>query len=119
MTTDRQKRCKCGSDVADLLNDIHILEGNIVRVTEEQLPTHIESFKLSTNSIYGGIRSVEESCGIDASTQWHTSLETDNKVDELRTTKGRMELSEKKIAIINDLSQIKYQITEKVRKCSK
>ncbi len=119
MATDRQKVCKCGIDVADLLNDINILNGNVVRVTEEQLPTHMESFKLSINSIYSGIRKVEESCGIDASGQWHTSLETDNKIDELGTAKGRIGLSEKKIAIINDLSQIRYQVTEKVRKCSK
>ena len=84
MATDRQKVCKCGINVADLLNDIHILNENMIKVTTEQIPTHMESFKLSINSIYGGIRKVEESCGIDASVQWHTSLETDNKIDQLK-----------------------------------
>lgn len=119
MATDRQKVCKCGINVADLLNDIHILNENMIRVDVGQLPTHIESFKLSINSIYGGIRKVEESCGIDASAQWHTSLETDNKIDQLKNVQDRLGLSNKKVDILGDLSQIRYQITEKVRKCSK
>lgn len=117
--SDRQKVCKCGIDVADLLNDIKILDGNMIRVNIEDIPTHMEAFKLSINSIYKNIRKVEESCGIDATSQWNTSLETDNKIDELPTVNDRIRFSKKKIDILSDLSQIRYQVTEKVRNCSK
>ncbi len=119
MPTDRKKICKCGIDAIDLLNNIKILDENMVKVDIEKLPTHIESFKLSINSIYGGIRSIEESCGIDATNQWHIALETDNKIDELPTINERTRFGEKKLDILNDLSQIRYQITEKMRSCSK
>lgn len=119
MSTNRNKICKCGIDAIDLLNNIKILDENMVKVDIEKLPTYMESFKLSTNSIYGGIRSVEESCEIDATNQWHTVLETDNKIDELPTIKERTRFGEKKLDILSDLSQIRYQITERVRSCSK
>jgi len=119
MLASRKKICKCGIDAIDLLNDIKIFDENIVKVDIEKLPTYMESFKLSTNSIYGGIRKVEESCEIDATNQWHTILETDNKVDELPTINERTRFGEKKLDILSDLSQIKYQITEKMRNCSK
>lgn len=119
MATDRQRICKCGTDIADILNDIHILEGNIIRVNMEEIPSYTDAFKLSTNSIYKGIRKVEESCAIDARDQQNTSSTIDSKIGELQTAKDRIKFSEKKIGIFNDLSQIRYQITEKVRKCSK
>lgn len=118
MPTDRKKICKCGIHVADLLGDITTLDKNMKEVDIEKLPTYMESFKLSINSIYRGVRNVEESCGIDAADQWHTTLLTDDKIDELRTIKDSIGFGEKKIAIFGDLSQIKYQITEKVRRCS-
>ena len=119
MPSDRNKICKCGINSIDLLNDIKTLDENMKNVDMEKLPIYMESFKLSINSIYKGIRKVEESCGIDATNQWHTTLQTDNKIDELSTIKDPIGFGEKKVGIFSDLSQIKYQITEKMRNCSK
>lgn len=115
---DRKKICKCGIHVADLISDITTLDKTMKEVDIVKLPIYMESFKLSINSIYRGLRNVEDSCGIDASDQWHTALQTDNKIDDLNTIKDRIGFGEKKIDIFGDLSQIKYQTTEKIRRCS-
>ena len=52
MTTDRQKICKCGANVAEFLNDISIFEENLRRVKEEESVTYMPAFKSSINSIY-------------------------------------------------------------------
>ncbi len=49
----------------------------------------------------------------------HTSLETDNKIDKLQTVKDQIRFNEKRADIFSDLSQIRYQVTEKVRNCSR
>lgn len=119
MTTDRQKICKCGINVAEFLNDISIFEENLRRVKEEESTTYIPAFKSSINSIYSNINKIEDDCSIDTSdTKWgHADIF--NKIEKMEVMKDPIKFNEKKSDIFSDLGRIRYGIVQKVKGCSK
>jgi hypothetical protein len=119
MTTDRQKICKCGANIAEFLNNISILEGNLRIVTMEKSTTYIPAFKSSINSIYSNINKIEDDCAIDTiDVKWSHS-DIFNKIEKMEIIKDSTNFNEKKSDIFSDLSRIRYGIVEKVKDCSK
>jgi hypothetical protein len=119
MTTDRQKVCRCGTNVAEFLNDISILEGNIKIVTLEKADIYIPAFKDSINSIYGNINKIEDNCSIDArDTKWGSS-DLFNKIEKMETIKDPTKFNGIKPDILTDLSRIRYGVVQKVKDCSR
>lgn len=119
MTTDRQKICKCGTNTAEFLNDISILEGNLRIAKVEESAIHVPAFKSSIHSIYSNINKIEDDCGIDArDTKWSYSGIFD-KIEKMETIKDSTKFNEKKSDIFSDLSRIRYGVVQKVKDCSK
>ncbi len=119
MTTDRQKTCKCGDNVADFLNDISILEENLREVNIEKTGTYIPAFKESINSIYRNINKIEDHCGIDASNTKRSSSNIFNKVELIESIHDSKKFNEQKSDILVDLSRIRHSVTQKVKDCAK
>ena len=119
MTTDRQKVCKCGANVAEFLSDIRILEGNLKIAKAENSSIYIPAFKSSINSIYRNINKIEDDCGIDASTpKWgHAGLF--DKVEKIEAIKDPKKFDESRADMIRDLDTLTYGVVQKVKDCSK
>ncbi len=119
MTTDRQKRCRCGANVAEFLSDIRILEMNLKTAKVENSSIYISSFKSSVNSIFTNINKVEDDCDIDANKiKWsHASLY--DKVEKMEAAKDPKEFNEKRADMIQDLDRMTYGVIQKVKECSK
>lgn len=120
MTTDRQKVCKCGANVAEFLSDIRILEGNLKNSESGKFfYIYISAFKSSMNSIYRNINKIEDDCGIDASTpKWgHAGLF--DKIEKIEAIKDPRKFDEKRADIIRDLDSITNSVIQKVKDCSK
>ena len=119
MPTTRQEICKCGTNVAEFLNDISIFEDNLKRVKEEESATFIPAFKSSVNSIYSNIGKIEDDCGIDThGIRWSNS-DIFNKIEKIEAIKDSTKFNEKKSDILSDLSRIRYGIVQKIKDCSK
>lgn len=117
MTTDRQRVCKCGAHVAEFLNDISILEGNLRIVTPEKSDIYIPAFKDSVNSIYGNINKIEDNCNIDArDVKWGWS-DIFHKIEKMEVTPAK--LNDMRSDILVDLGRIRYGVVQKVKDCSK
>lgn len=119
MTTDRQKICKCGINIAEFLNDISIFEGNLRIVKCEESSIYIPAFKLSINSIYNNINKIEDDCGIDVSNTKWSSADVFNKIEKLESIKDPIKFNAEKSDIFSDLSRIRHGIVQKVKDCSK
>ena len=119
MTTDRQKICKCGANVAEFLADIRIFERNLRIAKAENSAIYIPAFKSSINSIYSNINKIEDDCGIDArDTKWSHS-DIFNKIEKMEVIKDSIKFDEKRSDILIDLDRITYGIVQKVKDCSK
>lgn len=117
--TDRQNTCKCGTNVAEFLNDISILEGNLRIVTVEKSDIYIPAFKGSINSIYSNINKIEDDCSIDANKIKWGSSDVFNKIEKMETVKDSAKFDNIKSDILTDLSRIRYGVVQKVKDCSK
>lgn len=119
MTTDRQKVCKCGANVAEFLSDIRILEGNLKIAKVENSSIYISAFKSSVNSIYRDINKIEDDCSIDASKpKWgHAGLF--DKIEKIETIKDPKKFDESRADMIRDLDTLTYGVVQKVKDCSK
>lgn len=115
----RQEICKCGTNIAEFLNNITILEGNLRIVKVEESATYIPAFKSSINSIYSNINKIEDSCGIDANKIKWSHADIFNKIEKLETTKDSTKFNEKKPDIFTHLSRIRYDVVQKIKDCSK
>lgn len=119
MTTDRQKICKCGVNVAEFISDIRIFEMNLKIAKVENSAIYIPAFKSSINSIYSNINKIEDDCSIDASdTKWGHS-DIFNKIEKMEVIKDSKKFDEKRADIIQDLDRIIYGVVQKVKDCSK
>ena len=119
MTTDRQKICKCGANVAEFISDIRILEMNLKIAKVENSEIYIPAFKSSINSIYRNINKIEDDCGIDASkTKWGHS-DIFNKIEKMEAITDSTEFNKKRADILQDLDRITYGVVQKVKDCSK
>lgn len=102
MTDTRQKICKCGINVAEFLNDISILEGNLREVKVEKSDIYIPALKGSINSIYSNINKIEDDCSIDAhDTKWAYS-DIFNKIDKMETIKDPTKFNDIKPDILTE-----------------
>ena len=119
MVTDRQRVCKCGDDMAEFLNDVSILEGNLREVNLEKSDIYIPSFRLSINSIYKNVNKIEDDCYIDATDAKFGSSEVLNKIDKMEATKYQKQFGENTSDILTDLSRIRYGVMQKIKDCSK
>lgn len=119
MTTDRQRVCRCGANMAEFLNDISILEANLRIVKAEKSDIYIPAFRESVNSINRNIRKIEDDCSIDARDAEHGSSYIYNKIDQMETIKDPKQFDEKTSDILTDLSRIRYGVVQKVKDCSK
>ena len=119
MVTDRQRTCRCASNMAEFLNDISILEPQLRIVKVEQSNVYIPAFKLSINSIYKNINKIEDDCYIDTSAAKFGSADVFSKIEQMETTKDQKQFSEKASDILTDLSRIRYGIVQKVKECSR
>jgi len=119
MTTDRQKVCKCGANVAEFISDIRILEGNLKIAKVENSSIYIPAFKSSVNSIYRDINKIEDDCSIDASTpKWgHAGLF--DKIEKIEAIKDPKKFDESRADMIRDLDTLTYGVVQKVKDCSK
>lgn len=115
---DRQKVCKCGNAVGDLLVRTGELEELLMRVKIEESPFHMSYFKESINYIYGGIGNVEEFCTIDAREEQRHSVKVFDKISKIQETKSSARFYQERNDALNNLNRIKRGIMEKVRKCS-
>lgn len=119
MVTDRQRTCRCGAYMADFLNDISILEGNLREVNIEKANVYIPAFKESVNSIYRNINKIEDDCNIDANTIKWSSSDVFNKVETMEHVQDSKKFNEKRADILTDLSRIRYGVVQKVKDCAK
>lgn len=119
MTTARQQTCKCGTNVAEFLNDISIFEENLRIVKVEESATYIPAFKSSVNSIYRNIGKIDDDCGIDTSQIRWGYADIFNKIDKMETIKDPKKFNEIKPDILSDLSRIRHGVVQKVKDCSK
>lgn len=119
MTTDRQKVCRCGANVAEFISDIRILEMNLKIAKVENSSIYIPAFKSSVNSIYRDINKIEDDCSIDASKpKWgHAGLF--DKIEKIEAIKDPKTFDEKRADIIRDLDSITNGVIQKVKDCSK
>jgi hypothetical protein len=117
MTTDRQRVCKCGANVAEFLNDISILEANLRLVKVEKSDVYIPAFKESANSIYRNIRKIEEDCSISASDIELDSISS--KIYQMETIKDQKQFDKKTSDTLTDLSRIRHGVVQKVKDCSR
>ena len=119
MTTDRQKVCKCGANVAEFISDIRILEGNLKIAKVENSSIYIPAFKSSVNSIFRGINKIEDDCSIDASKpKWgHAGLF--DKIEKIEAIKDPKKFDESRADMIRDLDTLTYGVVQKVKDCSK
>lgn len=117
MTTDRQKICKCGTNVAEFIGDIRIFVRNLRTAKAENSAIFISSFKSSVNSMYSNINKIEDDCSIDASkTKWGHS-DIFNKIDKMEADPTKFD--EKRSEILIDLDRIEYDVIQKIKDCSK
>lgn len=119
MTTDRQKVCKCGANVAEFLSDIRILEMNLKIAKVENSSIYIPAFKSSVNSIFNNINKIEDDCAIDANKiKWsHAGLF--DKVEKIEAIKDPKKFDESRADMIRDLDTLTYGVAQKVKDCSK
>lgn len=119
MTTDRQKVCKCGANVAEFISDIRILEMNLKIAKVENSSIYIPAFKSSVNSIFSGINKIEDDCAIDANKiKWsHAGLfDTIEKIEAIKDPK---KFDESRADVIRDLDSITNKVVQKVKDCAK
>lgn len=117
MTTERQRICKCGANVAEFISDIRIFAINLRTAKAENSAIFIPAFKSSVNSIYSNINKIEDDCSIDASkTKWGHS-DIFNKIDKMEADSTKFD--EKRSEILVDLDRIEYGVVQKVKDCSK
>lgn len=114
--SERQKICKCGDAVGNLLTRTYDLEGFLttIKFDPRQIPAHKES----TNYIYGGINRVDQSCGVDTRLIQDYAMEMFGKLDVMETTKDRTKFYEKRNSILNDLSGIRRDTLQKIKDCT-
>lgn len=117
--TERQKICKCGNAVGDLLVRTSQLEELLKGVKIEKAPLHVSGFKESINYIYGGIRNIEDFCNVDAREEQQYSMEAFNRISEMEVTKDSNTFYENRNNTLRGLDKIKRGIMEKIRDCSK
>lgn len=119
MTTDRQKICKCGTNVAEFISDIRILEMNLKIAKVENSEIYIPAFKSSIHSIFGNINKIEDDCAIDANKiKWsHSSLF--DKIEKIEAIKDPRKFDESRADMIRDLDTLTYGVVQKVKDCSK
>ncbi len=119
MTTDRQKVCRCGANVAEFLSDIRILETNLKIAKVENSAIYIPAFKSSINSVYRNINKIEDDCGIDVSkTKWsHSNLF--DKIEKIEAIKDPKKFDESRADMIRDLDTMTNNVVQKVKDCSK
>lgn len=119
MTTDRQKVCRCGANVAELISDIRILEMNLKIAKVENSSIYIPAFKSSVNSIYTDINKIEDDCNIDANQiKWsHAGLY--DKVEKIEAIKDPKKFEESRADMIRDLDSMTNKVVQKVKDCSK
>lgn len=113
-----QKICKCGNAVADLLDRIDGLSENMRRIKFGESSHVIKAYEESINYIYGGITNVESFCDIDTREEQQHSISAFNKVSEMATTKNLIMFRLRRDEALNDVSKIRSNIKEKVRRCS-
>jgi hypothetical protein len=118
MVTDRQRTCRCASNMADFLNDISILEGNLRVVKIEDSDIYIPAFKESINSIYRNINKIEDDCYVNTSVGKLDSSEVFNKIGQMESIKDQKKFDGKKSDILTDLSRIRYGVVQEVKDCS-
>ncbi len=115
MTTDKQKICKCGADVAEFLSSLRLLEIHAKAAKMEKSP----KFKNDVDYIYRNINKIEDDCSIDAnSIKWKYS-DIFNKVEKIGTIKDPKLFNEKREDIIRDIDNISNAIVQKITDCSK
>ena len=119
MTTDRQKICKCGANVAEFLNDIAILEANLRVVKVEKSDVYVPAFKESINSIYRNINKIEDDCYIDASNTKWGNADVFNKIEKMENLEDSKKFDGITSDILTDLSRIGYGVVQKIKDCSK
>ena len=119
MTTDRQRVCKCGTNVAEFLNDIAILEANLRIVKVEKSDVYIPAFKESVNSIYRNVNKIEDDCSIDANVVKWSYSDIFNKIDKMETIKDAKKFDGITSDILTDLSRIRHGVIQKVKDCAK
>lgn len=119
MTTDKQKICKCGVNVAEFLSDTRILEMYVRSIRAENFAINIPAFKNSINTMFRDINRIEGDCGIDAdNTKWVNAGIYD-KLKEMGNIKDSEQFEEKKEYIFRDLDKITYDVVQKIKECSK
>lgn len=119
MSTDRQKICKCGADVAEFLADTRILDGNLRMAKAENSAIYIPVFKSSINSIYSNINKIEDDCAIDARDVKWSHSDIFNKIEKMEAIKDSTKFDENRSDILKDLDRITYGVVQKVKDCSK
>lgn len=115
--TERQKICKCGNAVGDLLVRTSQLEESLKGVKIEKVPLHASGLKESIDYIYRDIGNIEDFCGVDTREEQQYSMEAFDRISEMEVTSNTF--YENRNNTLRDLDKIKHGIMEKVRECSK
>lgn len=115
MITDRQKVCKCGANVAELLSTLRLFEIDVKAAKMESSPT----FKSSVDNVYRAINKIEDNCSIDADKIRWSHADIFNKVVQIGDIRDPKKFKEKKEDIIRDIDSISNAILQKITDCSK
>lgn len=119
MTTDKQKICKCGVNVAEFLGNMRTLEIYVRATNAGNFAINIPAFKSYVNTMYRDINKIEDDCGIDANKIKWTNVGISDKLEEIGSIKDSKQFDEKKEYIFKDIDKITYDLVQKVKECSK
>jgi hypothetical protein len=116
--TDKQKICKCGNAVGELLWNTVALEDDLKMLTRvEYYHYKSSSIKESIKGIHNDIKNIEGFCPIDTGLEQQYITDAHNKIPPKDATKEIFDTN--KNIILEDLSKIRFGIREKMRHCSK
>ena len=119
MTTDKQKICKCGVNVAEFLGDTRTLEIYVRATNAGNFATNTSAFKSYVNTMARDINKIEDVCGIDADNMKRINTGILDKLEEMESIKDLKQFDEKKEYIFRDLDKITYDMVLRVKECSK
>ena len=117
--SDRNKICKCGNDVGNLINSIWVLGDNLKGTKLDDFAPRVDDIRESINFIYRNIGYVEDSCAIDARNEQEFSNSAFNKISSMETSKDMIKFHRDMDDVIKDLRKIQTGVMQKMRDCSR
>ena len=119
MTTDKQRICKCGVNVAEFLGDTRTLEIYVRTTNAGNFAINIPAFRNYVDTMYRDINKIEDDCGIDANKIKWANAGIFDKLEKMGSIKDSKQFDEQKEYIFRDLDKITYDVVQKVKECSK